>query len=64
MPYPAECGLRATPPETTEAFGEIDPAAFYDNLLALRAAVDEEMAAAQAESSADGSSSSAASPAA
>ena len=56
--------LDATPPETTEAFGEIDPAAFYDNLLALRAAVDEEMAAAQAESSADGSSSSAASPAA
>lgn len=55
--------LDATPPETTEAFEEIDPAAFYDNLLSLRAAIEEEAAALQeADSSSSGSSSSGSSP--
>ena len=55
--------LDATPPETTEAFEEIDPAAFYDNLLSLRAAIEEEAAALQeASSSSSGSSSSGSSP--
>ena len=55
--------LDATPPETTEAFEEIDPAAFYDNLLSLRAAIEEEAAAQQeASSSSSGSSSSGSSP--
>ena len=55
--------LDATPPETTEAFEEIDPAAFYDTLLSLRAAIEEEAAAQQeADSSSSGSSSSGSSP--
>ena len=55
--------LDANPVETTEAFAQVDPPAFYDNLLSLRAAIEEEAAALQeASSSSSGSSSSGSSP--
>lgn len=50
--------LEDTPAETTDAYGKIDPAAFYTKLTALRTAVQAEVEASQAESSGDASSSS------
>ena len=51
--------LDANPVETTEAFAQVDPPAFYEKLLSLRAAIEEEAAAQQeADSSGSGSSSS------
>ena len=56
--------LDANPVETTEAFAQVDPPAFYENLLSLRTAIEEEMnaqqEAADASSSSAGSSSSSA----
>ena len=49
--------LDANEPQLTEEMEKIDPSAFYDQLLSLRAAVQEEMEAQQAQSG-DGSSSS------
>ena len=55
--------LDANPVETTEAFAQVDPPAFYEKLLSLRAAIEEEAAALQeADSSSSGSSSSGSSP--
>lgn len=55
--------LDANPVETTEAFAQVDPPAFYEKLLSLRAAIEEEAAALQeASSSSSGSSSSGSSP--
>lgn len=55
--------LDANPVETTEAFAQVDPPAFYEKLLSLRAAIEEEAAAQQeASSSSSGSSSSGSSP--
>lgn len=55
--------LDANPVETTEAFAQVDPPAFYEKLLSLRAAIEEEAAAQQeADSSSSGSSSSGSSP--
>ena len=51
--------LDANPVETTEAFAQVDPPAFYEKLLSLRTAI-EEAAAAQQEA-ADASSSAASS---
>ena len=51
--------LDANPVETTEAFAQVDPPAFYEKLLSLRTAIEEEAAAQQeADSSSSGSSSS------
>lgn len=51
--------LDANPVETTEAFAQVDPPAFYEKLLSLRTAIEEEAAAQQeADSSGSGSSSS------
>ena len=55
--------LDANPVETTRAFAQVDPPAFYEKLLSLRAAIEEEAAALQeADSSSSGSSSSGSSP--
>ena len=51
--------LDANPVETTEAFAQVDPPAFYEKLLSLRTAIEEEAAAQQeADSSGSGASSS------